>query len=170
MTQVPVAATSDTVAAADARLAGGDVHGAIDLLTQANRRGPSAALERALVRIRVDGCASLPAPAQPPRADLVAPIDGQDWLFEIAAADLTVSAVRAGLAQGRANHQAWLAEVFEDRLPSNPAQRRRTLAALHAATDVYTWKLLRRDQGLSRKKTAASMRRLIQGILERRTR
>jgi hypothetical protein len=49
-----------------------------------------------------------------------------------------IEAVRAGLEQGRANHQRWLAEVFEDRLPSDPAERRRTLAALHAATDVYT--------------------------------
>jgi hypothetical protein len=41
---------------------------------------------------------------------------------------------------------------------------------LVVATDVYTWKLLRRDQGLSRRKTAAAIRRIIEGILERRTR
>jgi hypothetical protein len=38
------------------------------------------------------------------------------------------------------------------------------------ATDVYTWKLLRRDQGLSRDRTVASIQKIIQALLERRTR
>jgi hypothetical protein len=99
MTQAPVTDAAETVAAADARLAGGDVRGAIDLLTQANRRAPSAELELALVRTRVEGCASLPAPTAPPRDDLVAPSEGQAGLFEIAAGELSLAAVRAGLAQ-----------------------------------------------------------------------
>lgn len=76
-----------------------------------------------------------------------------------------IEAVRAGLEQGRANHQGWLAEVFEDRLPSDPAERRRTLAALHAATDVYTWKLLRRDLGHSRRTTQRIMSDMVRAIL-----
>ena len=39
----------------------------------------------------------------------------------------------------------WLVAMFGDRLPTTPAARRRAVHALHAATDVYTWKLLRRD-------------------------
>ena len=76
-----------------------------------------------------------------------------------------IDAVRAGLEQGRANHQGWLAEVFEDRLPSDPAERRRTLAALHAATDVYTWKLLRRDLGHGRRATQRIMTDMVRAIL-----
>jgi hypothetical protein len=41
---------------------------------------------------------------------------------------------------------------------------------LVVATDVYTWKLLRRDQGLSRDETVAAMLRIVQALLERRTR
>ena len=41
---------------------------------------------------------------------------------------------------------------------------------LVVATDVYTWKLLRRDQGLSRDETAAAMLRIVEALLERRTR
>ena len=76
-----------------------------------------------------------------------------------------IEAVRAGLEQGRANHQVWLAEVFEDRLPSDPAERRRTLAALHAATDVYTWKLLRRDLRHGRRATQRIMTDMVRAIL-----
>jgi AcrR family transcriptional regulator len=76
-----------------------------------------------------------------------------------------IEAVRAGLEQGRANHQVWLAEIFEDRLPSDPAERRRTLAALHAATDVYTWKLLRRDLGHGRRATQRIMTDMVRAIL-----
>jgi AcrR family transcriptional regulator len=76
-----------------------------------------------------------------------------------------IEAVRAGLEQGRARHQGWLAEVFTDGLPSDPAERRRTLAALHAATDVYTWKLLRRDLGHGRRATQRIMTDMVRAIL-----
>jgi len=39
------------------------------------------------------------------------------------------------------------------------------LDALYAATDVGTWKLLRRDLGLSKPRTAAAMQALIRGAL-----
>jgi hypothetical protein len=37
--------------------------------------------------------------------------------------------------------------------------------ALLAATDVYVWKLLRRDLGLDRKSAQAAVERLIRGVL-----
>ena len=88
-----------------------------------------------------------------------------DGNVRLALLDERIQAVRAGLEQGRANHQVWLAEVFEDRLPSDPAERRRTLAALHAATDVYTWKLLRRDLGHGRRATQRIMTDMVRAIL-----
>jgi hypothetical protein len=39
------------------------------------------------------------------------------------------------------------------------------LAALHAATDIYTWKLFRRDLRLSRSDTEAAMAALVAGVL-----
>jgi len=48
--------------------------------------------------------------------------------------------------------------TFAEHLPTGPAARRRTLAALYAATDVGTWRLLRLDLGHSRRVTTDVMR------------
>jgi predicted acylesterase/phospholipase RssA len=40
-------------------------------------------------------------------------------------------------------------DVFADRLPEQTAQRCRLIDVLVVATDVYAWKLLRLDRGLS---------------------
>jgi len=71
----------------------------------------------------------------------------------------------AALAEGRANHQEWIVLSFGDRLPTASAARRRAINAVHAATDVYTWKLLRRDLGLSRIQTEKTMADLVIGVL-----
>jgi hypothetical protein len=84
-----------------------------------------------------------------------------DPVIRLLALEEKVPSVGPMLAAGRRGHREWVRAMFDapDSVPE-----------LLVATDVYTWKLLRRDQGLGRKKTAAAMRRLIQGILERRTR
>jgi AcrR family transcriptional regulator len=69
------------------------------------------------------------------------------------------------LDRARAGHQAWLDRIFSDRLPKAPAARRHAIHALHVATDVYTWKLLRRDLQLSRAETQRIMLELVDGIL-----
>ena len=56
--------------------------------------------------------------------------------------------------------------MFDDRLPSTPAARRRAIHALHAATDAYTWKLLRRDLHLSRAETEKIIVDLVVGVLD----
>ncbi len=65
------------------------------------------------------------------------------------------------LAHGRQGHRGWVEEMFlaPELVPE-----------LVVATDVYTWKLLRRDQGLTRDETQAAMLRIVQALLERRTR
>lgn len=50
---------------------------------------------------------------------------------------------------GRLAHRAWVEEVFGARLPEQPAARARLVDVLVVATDVYSWKLLRLDRGLS---------------------
>lgn len=50
---------------------------------------------------------------------------------------------------GRLTHRAWVEDVFAGQLPDEQAARTRLVDALVVATDVYCWKLLRRDRGLS---------------------
>ncbi len=51
---------------------------------------------------------------------------------------------------GRANHHAWLKSVFAPQLKARQgAARTQLFNCLAVATDVYTWKILRRDLGLS---------------------
>ena len=73
--------------------------------------------------------------------------------------------VGPGLARGRRGHQDWVEHVFPAALRGlhGPARRRR-LAQLVAVTDVYTWKLLRRDKGLSRDQTVLAVRELVDGL------
>jgi len=73
------------------------------------------------------------------------------------------------LDQARAGHQEWLRHIFAEWLPSTPAARRRAVNTLHAATDVYTWKLLRRDLRLSQPETERIMVALVAGVLDRRS-
>jgi AcrR family transcriptional regulator len=70
------------------------------------------------------------------------------------------------LDEARAGHQADLERIFGDRLPVDPGARMRAVYALHAATDVYTWKLLRRDLGLSRAVTERILADLVDGVLQ----
>jgi AcrR family transcriptional regulator len=50
---------------------------------------------------------------------------------------------------GRLGHRHWVEEVFADRLPAGTGERTRLIDVLVVATDVYAWKLLRLDRGLS---------------------
>jgi len=71
------------------------------------------------------------------------------------------------IEQARHSHRAWLEAAFEPYLPAEPKVRRRVVNALHAATDVYTWKLLRRDLGTTRAETERTMVHLVDGALGR---
>ncbi|MCB0862897.1 MAG: TetR/AcrR family transcriptional regulator [Solirubrobacterales bacterium] len=75
------------------------------------------------------------------------------------------------LEGGREVHRAWVERVFASCLPaSHGPVRRRSTAMLIAATDVLTWKVLRREQRLSRRDTELAMRTTVialTGTLER---
>jgi AcrR family transcriptional regulator len=69
-------------------------------------------------------------------------------------------------AEGRTRHRAWVEAALADELGGCPARVRRALVpALLAATDVYVWKLLRRDLGLDRNAAQAAVERLVRGVL-----
>lgn len=76
----------------------GQLREAIELLTQANRDAQNAQLELALVRLRREG-ASAPTHPTPVRSEPIIADPRSGGLFEIEAADLTVSSLRVGLAQ-----------------------------------------------------------------------
>jgi AcrR family transcriptional regulator len=97
---------------------------------------------------------------------------GEYERFGDAGARWAVASERLGslaslLDAARAKHQAWLERIFSDRLPASPDTRRYAIHALHAATDVYTWKLLRRDLRVSRDTVERIMLDLANGVLDR---
>ena len=71
---------------------------------------------------------------------------------------------------GRRGHREITAATFAPLLDKlNSKDRRRAIDALVIATDIYTWKLLRRDMSQSLSETKAVMRLLIDGVLKRRS-
>ena len=84
-----------------------------------------------------------------------------DAVIRLLALEDKVPSLQPLLAKGREGHREWVQSMF-----GAPE----LLAELVVATDVYSWKLLRRDQGLSRDETVAAMLRMVQALLERRTR
>jgi AcrR family transcriptional regulator len=79
-------------------------------------------------------------------------------------------ALKPLLAVGRHGHRSWVKTAFAPLLQklqgSEQAQLRH---ALTAVTDVYVWKLLRRDSGLSRAAAEAVVRKLITGVVQQET-
>lgn len=67
--------------------------------------------------------------------------------------------------EGRRFHREWCSRVFAPFLTGlDGVARDRRLAQLVAICDVYTWKLLRRDAGLSRRQTGLAMVELLQPL------
>jgi AcrR family transcriptional regulator len=83
-----------------------------------------------------------------------------DAIIRMLALEEKVPSLRPLLARGRQSHRRWVESMF-----GAPE----LVAELMVVTDVYAWKHLRRDQGLSRAETLAAMRRMVEALLERRT-
>jgi len=66
---------------------------------------------------------------------------------------------------GRVMHRAWVEEVFAPQLAGR-ANADELVDLLVVATDVYTWKLLRRDRRLSRIATEQRMLHLLGALLD----
>ncbi|MCF2528718.1 TetR/AcrR family transcriptional regulator [Yinghuangia soli] len=79
-----------------------------------------------------------------------------------------IPAARRAAAHARGLHRAWLERVFADRLPDAGREREHALDLHYAATDIYLWKLWRRDLGLSRADAERAMRDLLDAIDPRR--
>jgi AcrR family transcriptional regulator len=76
--------------------------------------------------------------------------------------------LKSELDAGRRGHANWIEQAFAPYLArAAGAARQEIFNALMVATDVYVWKLLRRDQKLDRSDAEAVMRRLINGVIDR---
>jgi AcrR family transcriptional regulator len=74
-------------------------------------------------------------------------------------------AVKEMTEAGRAYHRWWLGEVFAEHLLGlKAAQRERRVAQLFLVTDLMSWKLLRIDLGLSRRRTEAAVLESVQAL------
>ena len=72
-----------------------------------------------------------------------------DLVLRLLAAERRSDVAATAVGRGRDLHRAWVARIFApwlEGLGRDPRRRRHAL--LVAATDVYVWKLLRRDAGL----------------------
>jgi AcrR family transcriptional regulator len=66
---------------------------------------------------------------------------------------------------GRALHRRWVEEVYATGLPAESGARERLVDALVVATDVYCWKLLRRDRGLAADEVRDRMQFITRAVL-----
>lgn len=75
-------------------------------------------------------------------------------------------ALKASLDQGRENHRDGVKTVFAPQLEQrHGAARAQLLIMLTVLTDVYVWKLLRRDMGLGRQAAENIVRKMISGVI-----
>jgi AcrR family transcriptional regulator len=79
-----------------------------------------------------------------------------------------IPALAPYMERARDGHRAWIERAFDHSLPPGGSARNLAVSAIHAATDVYTWKLLRRDLGLSRTATERTVCHLVHGVLRQR--
>ena len=90
---------------------------------------------------------------------------GDRVLALLALEDRSAAAAQV-VGQGRLLHRAWCERVLAPALAGlDEAARARRLAQLVAVTDVYTWKLLRRDAGLSRDDVELALRELLDPLM-----
>jgi AcrR family transcriptional regulator len=92
-----------------------------------------------------------------------------DRVMKMLAEEDHVPELRRITDRGRQLHRRWCARVFQSALRGRSGiQRERRLAQLVAICDVYTWKLHRRDAGLSRRQTELAMVELLEPMMEER--
>jgi AcrR family transcriptional regulator len=88
-----------------------------------------------------------------------------DVSLRLLAVEDRIPAVRAAMDYGRQDHEQWVQRMFPASLAGLAGGlRRRRVAQLVAATDVYTWKLFRRDRGFSQAETAKTMQELVERL------
>jgi AcrR family transcriptional regulator len=89
-----------------------------------------------------------------------------DAVIRLLALEPRHPALKDVLDFGRGEHRRWVSAAFAAPLSTlGAAARARALDALVVVTDVYAWKLFRRDMGRSVAATATTMKQLIQATM-----
>jgi AcrR family transcriptional regulator len=92
-----------------------------------------------------------------------------DRVLKLLAEEDRVPGLREIADRGRTLHRDWCARVFGPALARRRGRARdRLQAQVVAVCDVYMWKLLRRDAGLSRHDTEHSLVELLRPLVEER--
>lgn len=93
-----------------------------------------------------------------------------DTFLRTLAVEGRLPVVQPTIELGRRGHESWCDEILgaEALRGLRGKARKRRLAQLVVATDVYTWKLLRRDRGMTRDETWQAMRELVLAVLDMR--
>lgn len=91
-----------------------------------------------------------------------------DMILHLLAQEERVPPFAEATEAGRVLHREWVRRVFAPMLePLTRGERDLRFAQLVALCDVYTWKLLRRDQRLSRARTERAMAEMLDALLDR---
>ena len=90
-----------------------------------------------------------------------------DRVLKLLAEEDRIPGLREIADRGRVLHREWCGRVFAPALSGlRGRDRARRLAQLVAVCDVYMWRLLRRQAGLSRSQTAIALIELVSPLLE----
>jgi len=90
-----------------------------------------------------------------------------DHFLNLLAQEQRTAAILAVTDTGRRYHRAWVERSFAPLLAHVPRDDyEQRLAQLVAVTDLYVWKVLRRDLGLPRNETEVAVRDLVYRIVE----
>lgn len=93
--------------------------------------------------------------------------DMGDRVVRMLAEEFRVPSLSQIADTGRKLHRNWCQDVFAKTLNSlSSTERKIRLAQLVAICDVYTWKLLRRDSGLSRQVTEKALLEMLKPLRE----
>jgi AcrR family transcriptional regulator len=87
-----------------------------------------------------------------------------EWSLRLQAQGHSDELSRQTVELGRRVHRQWVEEVFAPQLVGR-RDRKELVDLLVVATDLLTWKILRRDGGMDRSTTCKRMLRLVRGIL-----
>ncbi len=87
-----------------------------------------------------------------------------EWSLRLQAQEHSDELSRQTVELGRRVHREWVEEVFAPQLAGR-RDREELVDLLVVATDVLTWKILRRDGGMDLSTTCKRMLRLVQAIL-----
>lgn len=144
-------------------------HAGVTTQTVLRRFGSKDGLVDAVLETKASGVEALrdQAPAGDPCGALDVLLthyeDDGDAVMRMLRLEERSAATRHIAEHGRAHHRKWCARVFAPYLPEpSSADYRVRLDAFVAATDLYLWKLLRRDLG----RTATQTRQVFDALID----